>query len=109
MIGAALSLLALRAHAGPCTKKIAQFEKTVRQSAENPSAGPMAPQSIGAQLGRQPTPGSVKRADAKAQKSFDAALTRAKTLDEKGKHKWVQIALCENAFSTSNNRRSTGR
>jgi hypothetical protein len=69
----------------------------------------MAPQSIGAQLGHQPTRGSVKRGDAKAQKSFDAALTRAKTLDEKGKHKWVQIALCENAFSTSNNRRSTGR
>jgi hypothetical protein len=60
-IGAALGLFAVPAHAGPCTERIAQFEKAVRQSAENPSAGPTAPQSIGAQLGRQPTPSSVKR------------------------------------------------
>jgi hypothetical protein len=41
MIGAALGLLTLPAHAG-CTKKIARFEKAVHQSAQNPSAGPMA-------------------------------------------------------------------
>jgi hypothetical protein len=100
MIGVALGPLALPAHAGPCAKKIAQFEKTVRQSAENPSAGPMAPQSIGAQLGHQPTPGSVKRADVKAQKSFDAALTRAKALDEKGKRKCVRaLAYAKRLFS----------
>jgi hypothetical protein len=100
MISAALGLFALPAHAGPCTKKIAQFERTVRQSAENPTAGPMAPQSIGAQLGHQPTPSSVKRADIKAQKSFDAALTHAKTLDEKGKRKCVRaLAYAKRLFN----------
>jgi hypothetical protein len=100
VIGAALSLLALSVHAGPCTEKIAQFEKTVSQSAQEPSAGPMAQQSIGAQLGHQPTPGSVRRADVKAQKSFDAALTRAKTLDASGKRKCVQaLAYAKRLFN----------
>jgi hypothetical protein len=92
-IGAALGPLALSAHAGPCSKEIVQFEATARQSAENPSTGPMAPQSIGAQLGHQPTPGSVKGADVKAQKTFDAALTRAKMLNVKGMRKKCVQAL----------------
>jgi hypothetical protein len=86
---AAMTVLALglgvaSAHAGPCSSQIAQFEKAVRQSANNPNAGPTAPQSIGAQLGQQPTPGSVKRADERAQATFDTALARAKRLDAQG-------------------------
>jgi hypothetical protein len=84
MLGAALAVGVASAHAGPCTEQIAQFEQAVRQSANNPDAGPMAPQSIGAQLNRQPTPGSVKQADARAQASFSAALARAKRLDARG-------------------------
>jgi hypothetical protein len=100
VIGAVWGLLASPAHAGPCTKKIVQFERTFRQSAQNPSAGPMAPQSIGAQLGHQPTPGSVKRADVKAQIAFDAALTRAKTLDAKGTRKCMQaLAYAKRLFN----------
>jgi len=76
--------------AGPCTKMIARFEMTVRQSADIPGSGPMAAQSIGAQLGHQPTPSSVAQADAKADGAFDAALMRARTLDAKGKRKCVQ-------------------
>jgi hypothetical protein len=72
------------ANAGPCTTAIAQFEQTVRQSAGNPNAGPLAPQSIGAQLDRQPTPGSVQRAEERAQATFSAALARAKRLDARG-------------------------
>src|SRR6516164_10669695 len=49
------------AHAGPCSEKIAQFEQAVRQSAGNPNAGPMARQTIGAQLNRQPTLAAAKR------------------------------------------------
>src|SRR5262249_8940975 len=64
--GAVLGLSFAAAHAGPCSDEIAQFEQAVRQSAGNPNAGPMAPQSIGAQLDRQPTPGSVKRAQERA-------------------------------------------
>jgi hypothetical protein len=81
IIGTALGPLAVPAHAGPCTEKIAQFEKTLRQSSKNPSADPTRPQSISAQLGQQPTPSSVKQADVKAQTTFVAALTRAKTFD----------------------------
>ena len=100
VMGTALGPLAVPAHAGPCTEKIAQFEEAVRQSAKNPSAGPTAPQSIGAQLGQQPTPSSVKHADVKAQTTFDAALARAKTLDTEGKRKCTQaLAHAKRLFS----------
>ena len=83
-IGAALVISVASVHAGPCTTQIAQFEQAVRQSANNPGAGPTAPQSVGAQLDRQPTPGSMQRAEQRAQASFDAALVRAKRLDARG-------------------------
>jgi hypothetical protein len=81
------------AHAGPCTTAIAQFEQAVRQSAGNPNAGPMAPQSIGAQIDRQPTPGSIKRAEERAQGMFAAALARAKRLDAQGNRSGCTRAL----------------
>ena len=84
VVGGALALGVTSAWAGPCSNKIARFEKAVRQSAGNPGAGPMAPQSIGAQLDRQPTPASVKRAEGRAQASFNAAMARAKRLDARG-------------------------
>ena len=72
-------------HAGSCGKEIARFESSVRASRSNPAAGPMAPQSVGAQLGRQPTPESVERSDEKAQAAFNAVLASAKKLDAEGK------------------------
>jgi hypothetical protein len=72
------------AHAGPCSGKIAQFELAVRQSAGKPDAGPFAPQSIGAQIDRQPTPASIKQAAKRAQAIFAATLGRAKRLDAQG-------------------------
>src|SRR5262249_5385303 len=84
IVGVAVRLEAAPAHAGPCSNAIAQFEQAVRQSAGNPDAGPMAPQSIGAQLDRQPTPGSVKRAEERAQAAFAATMARAKRLDARG-------------------------
>jgi hypothetical protein len=72
------------ARAGPCSNAIAQFEEAVRQSGKNPTAGPTASQTTGAQTGRQPTPDSVKRAEEGAQATFDAALARAKSLDAQG-------------------------
>jgi hypothetical protein len=83
-LGLGLGLGVATAHAGPCSSKIAQFEQAVRQSAGNPNAGPMAPQSIGAQLDVQPTPASVRRAEQKAQAAFAATLARAKRLDAQG-------------------------
>src|SRR5215467_7355324 len=84
LVATALCLGVASAYAGPCTTAIAQFEQAVRQSAGNPDAGPMARQSIGAQLDRQPTPGSVKRAEERAQATFAATLARAKRLDARG-------------------------
>ena len=93
LVAAALGLGVAAAHAGPCSSRIAQFEQAVRQSAGNPNAGPMAPQSIGAQLDRQPTPGSVKRAEERAQAAFAATLARAKRLDARGNRAGCTRAL----------------
>jgi hypothetical protein len=90
---AALGLSVVSAHAGPCSTNIAQFEQAVRQSAGNPNAGPVAPQSIGAQLDRQPTPASVKRAQERAQATFEATLARAKRLDARGNRSGCTRAL----------------
>jgi hypothetical protein len=84
LVAAALGLSVAAAHAGPCSSRIAQFEQAVRQSAGNPNAGPMAPQSIGAQLDVQPTPASIKRAEEQAKATFAATLARAKRLDKQG-------------------------
>jgi hypothetical protein len=84
VVAAALGLSVAAAHAGPCSSRIAQFEQAVRQSAGNPNAGPMAPQSIGAQLDRQPTPASIRRAEEQAKAAFAATLARAKRLDKQG-------------------------
>jgi hypothetical protein len=80
-------------HAGPCTESIAQFEYAVRQSANNPYAGPMAPQTIGAQLDRQPTQASIKRAEQRAKAAFAATLARAKRLDARGNRAGCERAL----------------
>jgi hypothetical protein len=90
---AVLGLCLTAAHAGPCSEKIARFEQAVRQSAGNPNAGPMARQSIGAQLNRQPTPASIKRAQQRAQGTFAATLARAKRLDAQGNRAGCTRAL----------------
>jgi len=89
----ALGLSIGPACAGPCSAKIAQFELAVRHSAGNPNAGPMAPQSIGAQIDRQPTPSSVKRAEERAKAKFVATLARAKRLDARGNRAGCTRAL----------------
>jgi hypothetical protein len=81
---AALCFGLVSAQAGPCSSEIAQFEQAVRQSAGNPNAGPFARQTIGAQLGEQPTPASIRRAQRRAQATFAATLAHAKRLDARG-------------------------
>ena len=93
LVAAAPGLSVAAAHAGPCSSRIAQFEQAVRQSAGNPNAGPMAPQSIGTQLDRQPTPASIKRAEERAKAAFAATLARAKRLDAKGDRTGCMRAL----------------
>jgi hypothetical protein len=79
--------------AGPCSEEIAQFEAAVRQSANNPYAGLMAPQSIGAQLDRQPTVASMKEAEALLKSKFSATMARAKRLDTQGNRTGCSRAL----------------
>src|SRR5258708_16465193 len=45
-VGVALLLSTTSVDASPCTAAIAKFEKAVRESPNNPEAGPTAPQSI---------------------------------------------------------------
>jgi hypothetical protein len=54
IVGAIMWLSVASAYSGPCSNDIAQFESAVRQSASNPNAGPTLPQSVGAQIDRQP-------------------------------------------------------
>jgi len=93
VVTVAACLCAASARAGPCTDAIAQFEQAVRQSENNPGAGPTARQSIDAQLDRQPTPGSEARAEARAQTAFDVSLARAKRFDARGNRAGCTRAL----------------
>jgi hypothetical protein len=81
------------AHAGPCSEDIAKFEAEKHESAGNPGAGLTAPQSIGAQLDRQPTPASVQRAQARLKSKFAASMARARRLDARGDRAGCMRAL----------------
>jgi hypothetical protein len=84
-VAAALGQSLALAVAGPCTEQIAQIEQAARQTAPGPDAGPMAAQSVNAQLHRQPTPSSIKQAQEQTNAQFKAALASAKDLDAQGK------------------------
>jgi hypothetical protein len=84
LVGAVLALTATNAWAGPCTSDIAEFEAAIARSQGNPLAGLSAPQSVGADLGHQPTPASVKAAQARLKKTFAATMARARRYDARG-------------------------
>src|ERR1700722_2742107 len=88
-----LALIPSFAHAGPCSGDIAQFKEPVRQSAGGPDAGLMAPQSVDPQLGRQPTPGSLKRARDRLHAKFAARMAPAERLDKQGDREGCMRAL----------------
>jgi hypothetical protein len=72
------------AEAGPCAAQLKLVERQIHRSTLGPASGPTAPQSVGAQLHHQPTPGSVQSAEAKAQADAAAALDRARAADAAG-------------------------
>jgi hypothetical protein len=84
LVGAVLALAATDAWAGPCTGDIAEFEAAIARSQGNPFAGLTAPQSVGADLSHQPTPASVKAAQARLKKTFAATMARARRYDAQG-------------------------
>jgi hypothetical protein len=79
MTGVILALGIGCAQAGPCTADIAKIEKAL--SEPNSPFGPTARQTVGAQLGEQPTPASMARAEKRAGSRYEAALKRAQALD----------------------------
>ncbi len=83
------------AQAGPCTAQIVEVERYIQRSAVGPESGPTAPQSIGAQLHHQPTPGSVENAESRARATALAALDRARAADAQGDAKACTRALDE--------------
>jgi hypothetical protein len=84
LVGAVLALAAPNAWAGPCTSDIADFEAAIARSKGDPLAGLTAPQSVGAQLSHEPTPASVKKAEARLKSRFAAAMARARRYDAQG-------------------------
>jgi len=84
LIIAALVAGTVNSQAGPCTAQIAQIERYLRSTAPGPDSGPTLPQSVGAQLHHQPTPGSVQGAEGKARADGLAALDRARNADAAG-------------------------
>jgi hypothetical protein len=82
------------AHSGPCTAQIALLEQAV-SIAPSPEIGPTAPQTLGAQLHHQPTPGTVEHAEHIANKDADAALDRARKADANGNAVECNAAIVE--------------
>lgn len=60
----ALCLLTLPCQAGPCSKDITRMQARIdAHLGKTAAAGPSAKQSVGAQMHRQPTPGSMANAE----------------------------------------------
>jgi hypothetical protein len=95
MVFAVLGTAPSLAHAATCRDEIARLQSAARRVATNPDAGPAAPQSVGAQLGHQPTPESVKQAEKQAQSRFAAILARARALDARGRHAQCMHAVTD--------------
>lgn len=93
LIVAILVTGAVNAQAGPCTAGIAEVERYAQRTVPGPSTGATAPQSVGAQLHHQPTPGSVEGAESKARADGLAALDRARKADAAG-----DAAACTSAL-----------
>jgi hypothetical protein len=91
----ALCLSVTGALAGPCTAQIAELEQRVSPAPVSPQNAPSAPQSVAAQLHRQPTPNTVQSAEGRANADADAALDRAREADAKNDADGCNAALGE--------------
>ena len=102
---AALCLSITGALAGPCTAQIAELEQRVSPAPVSPAPAspapvspqntPSAPQSVAAQLHRQPTPNTVQSAAGRANADADAALDQARKADAKNDADGCNEALDE--------------
>jgi hypothetical protein len=91
------------AHAGPCTPDIDRMQARVdARLAAKSAAGPSAKESTEARVHRQPTPGSIARAEeslremsAETAAAVKRALDRARTADKANDRNVCQQALAE--------------
>ena len=92
----------MASHAGPCSQEIDSIQaRADARLAANAAAGPSVPESPGAKLHRQPTPGSIAAAQdqlgevsAGASQMIRAAMARARLADEAG-----DLAACRHALA----------
>lgn len=82
-LSAAVGLGVQPADAGDCGDRITAFEASMHK-AEAAGAVPSAPQSLNADLSRQPTPESIRLATEAAESHIEAMLTQARSLDAQG-------------------------
>jgi hypothetical protein len=84
--------LCVVAQAGECSGQIAEMQQALEKQ---PALVGTAPQSIGAQLSRQPTPSSVAQAEAHSKSDVAKMLEQAKALDAQGKESECMAALAK--------------
>jgi hypothetical protein len=80
----AVTATAFSAHAGPCSAQIAKVEQQISAASANSEIGPTSAQTVGAQLGHQPTPQTIRDAEMTANALTQAALERLKKADTAG-------------------------
>ena len=104
LVGASiLGLLTLPCQAGPCTKDIQSMQARIdAHLGKTAAAGPSAKQSVGAQMHRQPTPGSMANAERQLGElspetivKVNAAMDRAEKADAAGDAAACTKALAE--------------
>jgi hypothetical protein len=83
------------AYAGPCTSELAHIEQKIAAASTSVAAGPSAPQSVGAQLGHQPTPETVQSGEHQAGALGQAIMDRARKADDAGDAQACMQALDE--------------
>lgn len=81
---AALLCGAGAAYAGPCKAQIRQLQQQIKHTPPGPRTGPTFPQTLGAQLHKQPTPRDVAHAEHAAKSDVEFAIDDAKKADAEG-------------------------
>jgi hypothetical protein len=100
---AALAASMSAAHAGPCTHEIDRVQARVDAKLDAAArTGPSAPESAGALLHRQPTPGSIAAAESRLGEmspataaAVAAAMARAREADRASDQAACEQALAE--------------
>jgi hypothetical protein len=94
IVALAVIVFAAPANAGPCGEEVAALRATLPQNPKVGSVGDgSAPQSVGAQLGHQPTPESIARAEQSALSKVANALSRADAFDAADNQRACRHAL----------------